>query len=289
MINSTLNSMNKIFQISDAIVKDPEKNSIDIPKISVIIITLNEENALENCINSLRDAARFPTKKRSIPIEIIVSDGGSTDGTIKIAEKVADVIIRTSPSRYLQCNMGASISRSENLLFLHSDTLLSPHSLLRVVHFLNKPSFIGGSFSKEWIWSQNYRASSIMKFAVFFFQGIGNLLSRTFLAYPADNGIFIRKKIFNELDGFNQMWICEGFDLSLRMKKFARKANLTDRRSRRYKNGIARIYTSHACTSTRRFEEFGFFRTFFKWILILLFWRLGMPQEKLRILFKKWN
>ena len=269
--------------------KDPEKNSIEIPKISVIIITLNEENTLENCIISLREAAQFPSKKRSIPIEIIVSDGGSTDGTIKIAEKLADAIIRTSPSRYLQCNMGASRAQSENFLFLHSDTFLAPNSLLRVVHFLNNPSFIGGSFSKKWIWSQNSSSSSFIKFAVFIFEGIGNLLSRTFLAYPADNTIFIRKKIFKELNGFNQMWICEGFDLTLRMKNFARKANLTDSRFHRYKMGIARIFISHVSTSTRRFEEFGFFPTLFKWILILFFWRLGMPQNKLRTLFKNWN
>jgi glycosyltransferase involved in cell wall biosynthesis len=270
-------------------VKNLEKNFIITPKISIIIITLNEVNTLENCLNSLREAAQFPTKQRSIPIEIIVSDGGSSDGTIKIAEKFADTVIRTSPSRYLQCNMGANIAQSENLLFLHSDTLLPPNSLLRVVHFLNKPSFIGGSFSKKWIWSQDSSPSSFIKFAVFIFQGIGNLLSRTFLAYPADNGIFIRKKIFNKLNGFSQMWICEGFDLSLRMKKFVRNLSLTDRRFHRYKSGIARIYISHACTSTRRFEEFGFFPTLFKWIFILLLWSLGTPQEKLRILFKKWN
>jgi glycosyltransferase involved in cell wall biosynthesis len=270
-------------------VKDLEKKSMEVPKISVIIITLNEENTLENCIHSLREAAQFPSKKRSIPIEIIVSDGGSKDRTLEIAGKFADIIIKSSPSRYLQCNMGASSAKSDNLLFLHSDTFLAPNSLLRVVHFLNDPSFIGGSFSKKWIWSQNYFPSSFIKFAVFIFQGIGNLLSRTFLAYPADNAIFIRKKIFKELNGFNQMWICEGFDMSLRMKNFARKANLTTSRFHRYKHGIARIYISRVCTSTRRFEEFGFFPTFFKWVAISLLWRLGMSQDLLKSIFKKWT
>lgn len=272
-----------------AIVKDPEKNSKYVPKISVIIITLNEENTLENCINCLREAAQYPSKNRRIPIEIIVSDGGSTDGTIEIAESNADTVIVSSPGRYLQCNNGADIAKSEIFLFLHSDTSLPPSSLLRVLWFLKNPLYIGGAFSKKWIWSQNYIPSSFMKFAVFIFQGIGNLLSRTFLAYPADNAIFIRKKIFNEINKFNQMWICEGFDLCLRMKNFARKTNLIDGKFHRYKMGIARIYTNHASTSTRRFEEFGFFRTLFKWIMILLFWRLGMPQGKLRTLFKKWK
>jgi len=270
-------------------VKDFEKKSENNPKISVIIITLNEESTLEDCINSLKEAAQFPSKKRSIPIEIIVSDGGSRDKTLDIAKEFADSIVTSSPSRYLQCNVGAEISHSENLLFLHSDTFLDPNSLLRVIHFLNNPSFIGGAFSKKWIWSQNYSPSRFIKFAVSIFQGIGNLFSRTLLAYPADNAIFIRKKIFNELNGFNRMWICEGFDLILRMKKLARNLNLIDRKFNRFKNGIARIYINHVCTSTRRFEDFGFFPTLFNWLLILLLWRLGVPQEKLRIIFKKWN
>jgi glycosyltransferase involved in cell wall biosynthesis len=270
-------------------VKDFGKNPKAIPKISVIIITLNEEHTLKKCINSLREAARFPSKKRSIPIEIIVSDGGSNDGTIDIAEEIADVVIKSPPGRYLQCNNGARLAKSEIILFLHSDTLLTPNSLLRVVYSLKNPFIIGGAFSKKWIWSQGYTPSSFMRFSVSIFQGIGNVLSRTFFAYPADNAIFIRKKIFNELNGFNQMWICEGFDLILRMKNFARKTHLTNNKLHKYKNGIARIYSSHVRTSTRRFEEFGFFQTLFKWIIIILLWRLGMPQEKLRVLFKKWN
>lgn len=266
--------------------KDLEKSSKNIPMISIIIITLNEESTLESCINSLREASSTLSKKVRVPIEIIVSDGGSHDGTLDIAEKHADVTIKSSPGRYRQCNNGANIAKSENLLFLHSDTFLTPSSLLRVLHFLNDPSFIGGAFSKKWVWSHNFSPSNFLKFAVLIFQGIGNLLSRTFRAYPADNAIFIRKKIFHELNGFSQMWICEGFDLSLRMKKFARGLKLTKKVSPRYKKGIAAIYTSHACTSARRFEEFGFFRTLFKWILILLFWRLGMSQDRLKILFK---
>lgn len=268
--------------------KDLENQTKEIPIISVIIITLNEERTLGNCISSLKEAAQFPSKKRRIPIEIIVSDGGSKDKTLDIAKNFADVILRSSPGRYLQCNTGANIAKSENLLFLHSDTFLTPSSLLQVVHFLNNPAFIGGAFSKKWFWSQDFIPSSFMKFAVFIFQGIGNLVTRTFRAYPADNAIFIRKKYFNNLNGFSQMWMCEGFDLCRRMKKDTINLNITKRRSHWNKKGFARIYTSHACTSTRRFEEFGFFRTLFKWTLILIFWRLGMPQNKLKHVFKRY-
>jgi glycosyltransferase involved in cell wall biosynthesis len=266
---------------------DLKKGSEKIPRLSIIIITLNEENNLENCINSLLDGSQLSSKKIKIPIEIIVSDGGSTDRTLDIAKKFADVVIKSLPGRSRQCNKGARIAKSENLLFLHSDTTLTPSSLLRILHYLNDPCYIGGAFSKKWVWSQNSSVSKFIKVFVFVFQGIGNLVSRTFRTYPADNAIFIRKKFFNELNGFRNMWICEGFDLINRMKKFAKNSYLTKNKHCRNKNGIARIYFSHACTSARRFEESGFTKTIFTWIFIIFFWRLGMPQDKMRTLFNK--
>ena len=92
--------------------------------ISVIIITLNEEKNLANSINSARNAAKFPSGS-SLPIEIIVSDGGSKDQTRLIADNLADIVINTRfPSRPLQLNEGARISRGSILLFLHADTIL---------------------------------------------------------------------------------------------------------------------------------------------------------------------
>ena len=60
--------------------------------VSIIIITLNEVENIEETINKVRLAARFPSGK-VLPIEIIVSDGGSRDGTIELAKKLADKVI----------------------------------------------------------------------------------------------------------------------------------------------------------------------------------------------------
>jgi len=54
-------------------------------KISVVVLTKNEENYIENCLRCL--------KNQEVPCEIIVVDAHSTDNTVKIAKKYADKIV----------------------------------------------------------------------------------------------------------------------------------------------------------------------------------------------------
>ena len=88
------------------------------PLVSIIIPTLNEEKILEKTLRSLREL-------HSIPYEIIVSDGRSTDRTIEIAKKYADkVVVYEGTIRQTIANgrnLGGNAARSEYLLFLDAD------------------------------------------------------------------------------------------------------------------------------------------------------------------------
>ena len=66
--------------------------------VSVIIISLNEEENIGTTIENAHLAAHTPSG-RKIPIEIIVSDGGSTDGTLDISERLADKVINAPRGR----------------------------------------------------------------------------------------------------------------------------------------------------------------------------------------------
>ena len=242
--------------------------------VSVIIITLNEIENLEKTIQVVRLAAQT-NSGYSIPVEVIVSDGGSMDGTIELAKKLADKVVIGSPGRYCQLNEGAKISKGDILLFLHADTLLPENAIIGIIHEMKDPKIVGGGFKKDWNWSPNIKRTSFLKFSNYFWQGLGNWLVRLFKSFPGDNAVFVRKSIFEELKGFKPLWICEDFDFVQRLKKYGKQHIL--------------YIPSAVLTATRRFEKYGFFNVIFIWFFIYWLWRLGMSPCRLRVRFNKYS
>ncbi|MFX0060503.1 MAG: glycosyltransferase, partial [Candidatus Heimdallarchaeota archaeon] len=177
--------------------------------------------------------------------------------------------------RYIQLNAGAKQAKGDILLFLHADTILPEGAITRIVYRLRNSDIIGGAFKKYWNWNPHIKRSSFLKFANFWWQGIGNWLVRLLRTFPGDNAIFVRKKVFDYLNGFQPLWICEDFDFSHRLRKEYGKKKF--------------IYISSAVlTSTRRYEKNGFFYVILIWFWIYWFWRLGMSQKRLKVKFKKY-
>jgi glycosyltransferase involved in cell wall biosynthesis len=242
--------------------------------VSIIIITLNEAENLEFTIKKVRLAASFPSGK-VIPIEIIVSDGGSTDGTLEIAKNLADKVLSGTKGRYLQLNAGAKDAKGDILLFLHSDTLLPEGAIIRILHRFKNPVVIGGGFKKYWNWNPVIKRTSFLKFASYWWEEIGVWFVRLRRIFPGDNAIFVRKSIFEELKGFRPLWLCEDFDFSRRLKKYGKKRFI--------------YINSAVLTSARRYEKYGFFYVTIMWFGIYWLWRLGISQESLKIKFKKYS
>lgn len=255
--------------------------------VSIIIISFNEAENLEFTIKSSRIAALMSTG-RNIPIEVIVSDGGSTDGTLELAETFADKVIRSQKGRYMQLNAGAKASNGEILLFLHSDTLLPQGAILRIVKCLRDTKVLGGAFKKHWNWSPDITLSKFLDFSVKFWQGFGNWLTQLIKEFPGDNAFFIRRDIFDQLGGFSPMWICEDLDLSRRLLKFSKKIEKSYFKKINYKRRIAYVL-SPVKTSTRRFETYGFFKSVYLWFKIYWLWRAGFSQDQLRNLVPRYK
>ena len=85
------------------------------PRISVVIPTLNVEAGLAAAIGSVRDGAA----------EIIVADGGSTDGTHDVAKAADARIVGSDRGRGQQLCIGGAAATEDWILFLHADTRLS--------------------------------------------------------------------------------------------------------------------------------------------------------------------
>jgi len=243
--------------------------------VSVIIITLNEAENINEVIQSVKFASQLSSGLYT-DIEIILSDGGSVDGTLDIAKDLVDKIIKSPKGKFNQLNYGAKNSNGEILLFLHGDTLLPPNAIIQIKNLLKNPRILGGGFKKSWKWESNSNIPVYLRTLRKFWEGLGNWLVVLLNKFPGDNAIFIRKDVFQTLKGFSPILICEDLDLIRRLKAYAR----------RYKGKITCIRAA-VKTSARRIEKFGLFNVFLKWFIIYCFWRLGLSYERLNLKYKK--
>jgi rSAM/selenodomain-associated transferase 2 len=90
-------------------------------KLSVIMPTLNAESGLRHALPPL--AAGLET---GLIRELVISDGGSEDATLRIADAAGAEIVTGPPSRGGQLRRGATAARGEWFLFLHADSILPP-------------------------------------------------------------------------------------------------------------------------------------------------------------------
>lgn len=216
-------------------------------KVSIIVPTLNEESVLENTLTQIQQLS---------PHELIVSDGGSNDNTRPIAEKLSHRVVTGSSGRALQMNAGAEQATGDLLLFLHADSRLEPESYRKMLEQMENPKWIGGAFtlcieSDQW---------SIKLIAA-----LANIRSKYFgLAY-GDQGFFVRKEVFKNMNGFSPLPICEDLDFYRRLRK----------------KGQVILLKEKAHTSPRRWVKEGIVFTTARNILIAILFGLGFPPRTL--------
>ncbi len=103
-------------------------------KLSVIILTNNEENNIKRCLDSLPK-----------DIEIIIVDSGSTDNTLNIAQKYGAKIFKNKLIDFSsQRNFGIDPSSNNWVFFIDADEELSPELKNKLPILIeNKEGIIG--------------------------------------------------------------------------------------------------------------------------------------------------
>jgi glycosyltransferase involved in cell wall biosynthesis len=86
-------------------------------KISFIVPTKNSSRTLESCLESLCDQI-------DVDVEVIVVDNHSTDATLPVARRHADVVETFGPERSAQRNRGLALSTGDVVVFIDSDMTL---------------------------------------------------------------------------------------------------------------------------------------------------------------------
>jgi len=222
--------------------------------LTVVIPSLNEENHIRRAILSATDR----------DVEVIVADGGSTDGTIRLAEGLGACVIHTPLGRARQQNCGAAAAKGENLLFLHADTRLPEDYVSHVFETLMAQGSVLGAFR----FKTDFR-SPLMRLV----EWMTHLRSKYLRLPYGDQAIFMKKVIFERAGGFPVVPIGEDLFLVRHLIK--------------HENVQVLMATGAVLTSGRRWKRLGPLRT--TWInqLMLMGMAIGISLETLSRLYRR--
>jgi rSAM/selenodomain-associated transferase 2 len=176
-------------------------------RISIIIPTLNEAANVAGAIEKARQLE---------PAEIVVVDGGSEDGTCGGAS-AADRVLVAPRGRASQQNAGAAASCGDTLLFLHADCWLEPGNLQQIEAALSDGRCVGGCFQQV-IGARGWRYRWLE-------WGNAWRVRLWGLAY-GDQGIFVRRDIFERIGGFPTLRLMEDLYFMKRLRREGRVALL---------------------------------------------------------------
>ena len=173
-----------------------------MPKISIIIPTINEANNLPLLLSDLSKIHKEG--------EIIIVDCGSEDKTIDIANIYGVKVYKsTEKNRGLQLDMGAKNSKGEWLMFLHADTRLNYDWFAKIKSFLK--------VDNNFIYYFKFKINN-KKIIYRVLEMLVNLRSQYFKKPYGDQGLIIHRSIYLKNNGFRKIPLMEDVDFLSRLK-----------------------------------------------------------------------
>jgi rSAM/selenodomain-associated transferase 2 len=222
--------------------------------LSIIIPTLNEE---------LRIAATL--KQIGAGVEIIVVDGGSTDKTREIAEKLgAKVIISPSQWSCISDEFRSQNSKRRYFVISARRYFTSHEFQEQIINTLSPSGIVAGAFELK-IDGEEKTLRLVEKLV--------NWRSRWLSLPYGDQGIFLKASILADLGGFPELPIMEDFELIQRLKK----------------RGKIAIVSPPVITSARRWQKLGVGKTTLVNQLVIIGYYLKIPPHLLKNFYRLWS
>lgn len=223
--------------------------------ISIVVPILNEEKTLKQALVQLQSL-------RAQGCEVMFVDGGSEDDSVAQLQAAGFNVLESEPGRAMQMNLGARQTRGECLVFLHVDTRLPNKALALIRTVLNEDQ--GGQWGR-------FDVSIAGQHPLLRLVGwMMNQRSRLTGIATGDQALFMQRDLFNRVGGFPQQPLMEDIEMSRRLKQLSRPICLK----------------AKVCTSGRRWEQRGVWRTIrLMWRLRFAYWR-GVPAEQLARLYR---
>ncbi len=221
--------------------------------LSIIIPTLDELSNIQELVTCLR---RSDSRLR----EIIIVDGGSSDGTLELIQSLDVVVVSSAPSRAIQMNAGARIAKGNVLYFVHADTR-PPESYIDDIAASISDGFQYGCYRSRFDTSapQMRMNAFFTRFNFLMFRG-------------GDQSLFVEKDFFEKSHGFDEeMRIMEEYEWLRRVKG----------------EGRFKIIPKGCLISTRKYDKNSYFRINFANLFVFMLFYLNYPSGKMAKIYKR--
>ena len=224
-------------------------------QVSIIIPVFNEAASIRRFLTNLRE--------RTPGAEIIVVDGGSTDGTDRLAEGFCDHVIRSGMrSRAKQMNVGADSAAGEIFWFLHADAEVPRESLNEIARMMRNPNVCGGFFRIRLpVAPVIYRLTD----------GFAHYAGLVLGMRCGDHGMFCRRKAFIDAGAFPDVPVMEDVEFFRRLRRCGRVV---------YSN-------KRIAASPRRYEAIGPARLTFVFGSIAALYLFGVSLSRLARIYRR--
>lgn len=166
-------------------------------RISFVVPTRNSARTLDACLGSLRAQVHEP-------VEIVVVDNASTDGTADIARRYAHTVADRGPERSAQRNHGTAVSTGDVVVFVDSDMVLEPHVAGEIAARLEADPGLGALIIPERSFGEGFLAAC-------------RVLEKSL--YVGDDGVeaprAFRRRVIEALGGWDEnLTAAEDWDLA---------------------------------------------------------------------------
>lgn len=233
----------------------PNESDRHTPVISVVIPSLQEGKYIRRTLTQLT-----PDVRKRFQCEVIVSDGGSTDDTVGVANELADsVVVHDRPGRQTIAagrNRGAEHAKGSILVFLNADTVIENPAdffpgVLKMFSAEHTHGRVAGATCSVCIYPEEERVVDIIfhNFFNYYFW----ILNHIGLGMARGECHILRREIFEKVGGYDESLVAgEDFDLFVRLRRLG---------------SIRFIRHVKVFESPRRFRRYGYRRILWLWFL----------------------